>query len=128
MSGDPMDFVCSLVGVELDPHIRLPNPNYPHDAPTVIRRHCTDDVTTAQAWGNGGSGPAVVALNTMPAFLSGESGSTAWDGVRFSAAAEALYQSFKDEFLANRPKEEGVVPALRVRVWIQARSAAAATA
>lgn len=125
-SMDPMDLVCSLAGAELDAHVKLPNPNFPHDPPAVIRHHCTDDIRKAQAWGYRGSGPADVALNVLQAFLPGDDGSRTWDGSMLSKETERLYQAFKEEFIATLPKEGGVVPAVRIRAWIQAHLTAGA--
>lgn len=63
---------------------------------------------TGFEWGYYGSGPADAALNILAVFVDGK---TAW----------RLHQRFKEEFIANVPREGGTIQAERIREWILAR-------
>ena len=60
-------------------------------------------------WGYGGSGPADLALNILLCFTDEHS-------------AEWLHQPFKREFLCAMPARGGVIPAWKIRRWIEAWS------
>jgi hypothetical protein len=103
--------------------VRLPNPNHPHTSPPVHRHHSTDDVTTVQAWGYAGSGPADLALNVLAAYLPVEAEGTGraiklWDGSYVSEKADRHHQAFKSAFLTRMPDAGGVVTEAEVRAWL----------
>lgn len=137
----PMDLVCRRVpaesawsrsigaGLDADAYdlvVRLPNPNHPHPRPPVHRHHSTDDVTTVQAWGYAGSGPADLALNVMAAYLPVAADGAAasgrevklWDGSHVSERAYRYHQAFKTAFLTHMPDAGGHVTEADIRAWI----------
>lgn len=61
-------------------------------------------------WGYGGSGPAYLALNVLYCFLDF---STAWQP----------HQEFKADFIEGLPPEGAVIPAERIRAWIDRKLA-----
>ena len=61
-------------------------------------------------WGYLGSGPADLSLNILLLFTSEE-------------AADALYQTFKSEFVANVPREGGVIKKEEIIAWLREHGA-----
>jgi len=74
-------------------------------------------------WGYPGSGPGDLALNILNAFFPPES-----DGYpavkchrgKCSRTAFTLHHEFKFQFIATLPPEGGTIPALTIKVWIEA--------